>query len=57
MRNLTGRRELLGAGIGLFASLRARLVVAQSSETAPRATDALGRRVGISARGKHIPKH
>jgi hypothetical protein len=58
MRNLIGRRELLGAGIGLCASLGATPAVAQSSETAPRepGTDALGRRVRTSARGKQIPK-
>ena len=58
MRNLIGRRELLGAGIGLGASLSARPALAQSSETAAReaGTDALGRRVGAGARGKQIPK-
>lgn len=57
MRNLIGRRELLGAGIGLCASLGARSALAQSSETAPResGTDALGRRAGTGARGKQIP--
>ena len=58
MRNLIGRRELLGAGIGLCASLGTTSAVAQSSETAPRepGTDALGRRVGTGTRGKQIPK-
>src|ERR1700686_3239180 len=47
MRNLIGRRELLGAGIGLCASLVPSSAVAQSTEKAPRepGTDALGRRM------------
>src|SRR5437764_1383668 len=58
MRNLMGRRELLGGGIGLYGSLGASSAVAQSSETARResGTDALGRRVGTGSRGKQIPK-
>jgi hypothetical protein len=58
MRNLIGRRELIGAGVGLCASLGTGSALAQSSETAPRepGTDALGRRVGTGARGKQISK-
>ena len=58
MRNLIGRRELLGGGIGLCANLGASPARAQSSETARRepGTDALGRRVGSGGRGRQIPK-
>src|SRR6476661_2326777 len=54
MKNLIGRRELLGAGMGLYAGS----ALAQSSETARRepGTDALGRRVGAGGRGRQIPK-
>ena len=53
MKNLIGRRELLGAGMGLCAGS----ALAQSSETARRelGTDALGRRVGAGGRGRQIP--
>ena len=49
---------MLGAGIGLCASLGASSAPAQSSETASRepGTDALGRRVGTGGRGRQIPK-
>jgi hypothetical protein len=58
MRSPVRRRALLGAGIGLFASLRAGSALAQSSETAPRepGSDALGRRLGTGGSGKQIPK-
>jgi hypothetical protein len=60
MTNRIGRRELLGAGIGLCASLGAGAAFAQAPQTAPReaGTDALGRRLGGPARGggKPIPK-
>ena len=58
MKSRIGRRELLGAGMGLCASLAASSALGQSSETAPResGTDALGRRVGAAPRRKEIPK-
>src|SRR5258705_12769405 len=58
MKNLIGRRELLGAGIGLCASSGAGSALAQSFETAPRepGTDALGRRVGTGGRGERKPQ-
>ena len=58
MRNLIGRRELLGAGVGLCANFGASPAHAQSSETARRepGTDALGRRTGSGGRARQVPK-
>ena len=54
MTHLMRRRELLAAGIGVFATLRTGGTLAQSSQTAPRepGTDALGRRIGGPPRGR-----
>ena len=58
MTHLMRRRELLAAGIGVFATLRTGGTLAQSSQTAPRekGTDALGRRVGSPAPARLITK-
>lgn len=58
MTNLIRRRELLGAGMGLCASLGARTVFGQAGETKRESgTDALGRRIGGPApAARQIPK-
>ena len=58
MKKLTGRREWLGAGVGLCVSLTAGAAQTQRSELAKRepGTDALGRRLGTAPRGRQIPK-
>ena len=58
MTHLIRRRELLGAGIGLFASTGARTVFGQVGETKRETgTDALGRRIGGPAPApRQIPK-
>ena len=57
MTNRIGRRELLGAGLALYAGLRAEKAFGQAGQ-APRGegTDALGRRLGEPVRGRQIPK-
>ena len=60
MSHRIGRRELLGAGLGLCASLGARTAFAQAGQPPRReaGTDALGRRIGGEGRGRGntVPK-
>lgn len=58
MTHLIRRRELLGAGIGLCASMRAGTVFGQAGQTTRETgTDALGRRIGGPAPApRQIPK-
>jgi len=58
MTHLVRRRELLGAGIGLFSSLGARTVFGQAGQAKrDTGTDALGRRIGGPAPApRQVPK-
>ena len=58
MTNLIGRRDLLAAGIGLYAGLAGSKAHAQAGQTSRETgTDALGRRVGTgTGTGPQIPK-
>ena len=53
MTNLIGRRDLLAAGIGLYAGLTGSKAHAQAGQTSRETgTDALGRRVGTGSRSR-----
>ena len=56
MAHLMGRRELLGAGIGLCTGLGAAFAQAPQGVKREAGTDALGRRVGEPAPQRQIPK-